>query len=124
VSKHAAIHLPPMSEIRSSSSSVSGHGIEFLGHEFRVGRDVGSPNDREDHPPMRHSQFTIARGVGELMSYTVRCSHCGRVVLTAPQLGEPEANTLLQHLCDEHPEVVRASASLDDLLKNFSLHSG
>jgi hypothetical protein len=55
------------------------------------------------------------------MPYAILCSHCGTIVVTATQVGAPEAAELVRHLSDTHPQLVEQSRSFRELLKNFSV---
>jgi len=57
------------------------------------------------------------------MAYVVTCTHCKTTVVTAMQLGDPEAAAMLRHLSDLHPQLVQQSQSFRDLLKHFSVRS-
>ena len=57
------------------------------------------------------------------MNYEVVCESCKAAVITAPHIGDPEADALTQHLRDHHSERLSPSGrpAFAEVVREFRL---
>jgi len=60
------------------------------------------------------------------MNYDVVCESCEAAVISAPHIGDPEANELVKHLLDHHRDRVDPSRrpAFAEVVREFRLQKG